>query len=230
MNLSQERPYIREIKASKPIIDANIGAFYGLVCTVLLFVFLTLCIGVIYLLPVHDDEFDAFLAAACTGISPCFMAIEPGDTYAFDAIGMLGLHPWVERVAMSPALEDTGFGHVSWTWSGAQPAVINDQLIPTMWVERDIVQQVRIPLRVTYGRAWFSFAEGHRDSMVQLSMRSFRHILSSSDRRVELHTTLRCPFTPGTLWTTQTEIRYGASPPMLPEVFLVRWVRSHPCR
>ena len=202
-----------------------LALLYGLVGMVGLLASLTLCIGVIYAQPYRDDELASFLRAGCADTEPCVLTIIPGETYAFDAISTLGRHAWSDLVSLSPALETTGFGYVSWTWSGQQPALINDQLMPTMWIEFEVVQQVRIPLTISYGRAWFQFADDYHDSLVQLSARGFRHILTSD--RIELHTTLRCPFGRGTLWHAPTEIRFGISPPIAPEIFIMSW---RPCR
>ncbi|MCA9903244.1 MAG: hypothetical protein KC547_05250, partial [Anaerolineae bacterium] len=65
-----------------------------------------------------DEALRAFLLPATGCPAPCWQGIRPGASSADDAQALLLANPWITSVNRT-------LTHISWRWSGAQPAYID---------------------------------------------------------------------------------------------------------
>ena len=85
----------------------------------------------------------------CEKQGQCFMGIYLGASTIDQAAAALSVHPWVGEV------DTRSLTQVTWTWSGEQPAYIDDG-VPGSASERDYmrISLIRVKTRFNYGDIW----------------------------------------------------------------------------
>lgn len=121
----------------------------------LLAALLTLPILLIRAQPYDSAPLRAFLFDAdCS--APCFMGIRPGTSSADDVYRILREHAWVDSVLdYTQTADEVGrpgiSGEITWRWSGAQPAWIDDSVQGRLRLQRDVVSWMNIRTRIALG-------------------------------------------------------------------------------
>lgn len=158
---------------------------------------------------------------------PCFLGIQPGDTFYPDAVKVLQSHPWVSQVIISSELRNTATGFMFLNWSGEQPDAIATQLVTTLWIDQGTIEAIRIPTRIPLGWFWLD-ARPPLGTLVRLSERSYRYFQPLEDD-VSLTLTLVCPFNRSGLWRAEAELRFGSMPAIEPRYVVEGYPRAQVC-
>ena len=144
----------------------------------------------------------------CT--SACLLGLSPGETRLDDAIAHLQAHPWVRAIVVSSELQRSGTGYFFLQWTGAQPDVINDHLVASVWIEDRLVKLIRLPLATALGSLARHYAPLESAEFVRLSQASSMAevpLWPDSVARV----TVRCPTRRSQIWWEPPELRIGAT-------------------
>lgn len=161
--------------------------------------------------PNNDRVLRAFLTPPSDCPAPCFMGIQPGVTTAGAALTLLEQHEWVHEVNIMET-------PISWTWSGRQPAWIDDR-VPGHLVTDRFVSEVRDDAAVNVffqstltladvfmilgppDQAWF----GIHDPTRRISP---AHHVYYEAYGLQLDTALRCPLRLDAVWRKPLEMNF----------------------
>ncbi len=77
-----------------------------------------------HLQPYDDRAFRSIFVSSEDCRLPCWQGIRPGVTSGVEAIAILQNHPWANYVRVRGDLEAGDPGTITWSWSGAQPALL----------------------------------------------------------------------------------------------------------
>jgi hypothetical protein len=127
-----------------------------------------------------------------------FMDIQPGVTNLRAAHVTLQAHPWIGRVLYRSGMAlDSGL--LSWTWSGAQPAFINDGIEGKVWIQDGRVEELIIATRFSFGDLWLT--QPPLNGRVFSASVSPPRVHHRADYGLtEAHTDVACPLRPQSFW------------------------------
>ncbi len=179
--------------------------------TLLLTVPLALMIVMVQAQPVVDDDLWTGLLDSADCAPPCFIGIRPGDMSAGTALSLLESHSWVRKLNI--------MDHpISWEWSGAQPAWIDDAIPGHIITARFIATnredgltnlyfQARLTLADIYmllgqpDRSWFRVADPRLGIQPE-------HTVYYADYHLQVTSQLRCPLRMATVWRAPAIISF----------------------
>lgn len=101
--------------------------------------------------PYDGAALHAALAPSENCAAPCFMAITAGETAADKAITLLHAHPWVKAVDTSQP------SFINWTWSGEQPAYINETQPGRLIISEGHVARIVVATAFAFGDFWLAW-------------------------------------------------------------------------
>jgi|GEM_PF-3166229 hypothetical protein len=126
-----------------------------LLFTILLCLCFFCALGVIRARQYDDADLRAFLYDGCADAipthAPCWQGIRPGVMRFDEAVALLEAHLWIGDLTINESLSAS---YVSWTWSGAQPAFLNNEVghePPSLWATNSHVSFITLPTTMTYG-------------------------------------------------------------------------------
>lgn len=144
----------------------------------------------------------SLLARSDACVFPCWEGIEPGVTTSARAVAVLRRHPWVERV--------WGVSIVVWTWSGQQPAWINDSLPGTISSHHGIVEQIGIPTRLKMGEFWLMYERMEKGIVFDSGIAGLvNNFVDAGPHRFWVKTDLTCPIRAVEFWNAPAIILLG---------------------
>lgn len=121
----------------------------------LVFVALTL---VLHLRPHDDSALRALFTSSENCVLPCWQGISPGVTSGEEAVDILENHDWVDYVRVRGDFAAGKPGTITWTWSGAQPAMLGvDRSGGRVLVIDNLVEYVRLTTALGFGDIWLGF-------------------------------------------------------------------------
>jgi hypothetical protein len=134
--------------------------------------------------------------------SPCFAGIRPGETYVGDARAALAAHAWVGTVTDAPYTDFT-VGYMQWTWSGAQPDIIDSSRPGLMGYQHGVIRQIELPTRLTFGDVWLSLGAAPNGALFEdAGVRPhLLHIAAYQRGTQRFVTYLPCPVRERRYWT-----------------------------
>lgn len=119
---------------------------------------LTALVVLIRAQPYDDAELRAFLTPPDGCPMPCFMSIRPGVTTADEAVAILEVHEWVGH--MKVYIDRTGHIYLlQWSWSGAQPPLIDGSKLAYISVRQDTVRSLTAETRIAFGDLWLALGK-----------------------------------------------------------------------
>lgn len=135
---------------------------------------------------------------------PCWQGIRVGVTTRDEALALLRQHPWIGEVF-------EGAQHISWRWSGVQPALFDESQYGLLGFSGGVVQQVRLQTRVAFGDIWTLFASPNAMLMVRPARNTAYQIVSYERPQgpVQVISSLSCPVKPARFWASTTTLSLG---------------------
>ncbi len=150
-----------------------------------------------------DEALRTFLLPAATCPAPSWQGIRPGASHADEAQALLIANPWITSVNRTPT-------HISWRWSGAQPAYIDADAQGILYLANERVATIVVGLTAQYGDIWALFGAPPSAIMVRPASRSTAYqIVNYPALGVELVSSLSCPVRPDIFWAGETALRLG---------------------
>lgn len=137
--------------------------------TLLLLIFSTAAVSLSRARPYSSEAVRALLDAPADCAAPCWSGIRPGVTKIEDAVALLKANPWVDEIT---PLGDHGLADsnaVVWSWKGAKPFPVAQDLGGILHVARGIVTDVTLPTLIPLGESWLVFGPAPRGTMTQAS-------------------------------------------------------------
>lgn len=161
-------------------------------------------LAAIHAQPHGDAALRSFLTEADCA-APCFIGIQPGVTSLNDIESILDNHPWIARYHFARGMAlDSGF--LSWTWSGTQPAFIDDGIEGKLWVQEARVQWLEVATRFSFGDLWLmARPDGGHTATVSVEPRRLYH--EAGYGRMVARTEVICPLQPTSFWIAPVVIR-----------------------
>jgi hypothetical protein len=191
---------------------------FGLRTSFYLTVPLVLVVAVVMLIPYDDSRPISFIAAAenCTGT--CILGINPGTTRVGEALEHLQSHAWVADVELHAP--GTGYGQISWLWSGQQPELIDDSHPGRMtfyWDENEInspdlhgslVETISIytRIRMAHLQSWFGTPDSGTASVRPDGQLGYSAAYHRPGSTTSLSTFMPCPVNLMSYWNAHTRI------------------------
>jgi hypothetical protein len=168
----------------------------------LLIVVSSLTLFIIALLPKDQPEITRVLMPRDRCPLDCELGIRPGVTRFNDALALLEAHPWIGQVKSNGQA-------VAWTWSGSQPALINENMAGSLTLDAQgkVVTELRFQTRIEVGSAWLLFGLPQMGGLSDYDPYT-AHIASYLDRGITITNRLRCPVSAYTFWHTPVEITF----------------------
>ena len=150
-----------------------------------------------------DEGLRAFLLPPEDCPAPCWQGIRPGVSSADEAEMLLLKNAWVTAVNRAST-------HISWRWSGSQPAYIDANAQGILYLANERVATLSVGLSVPFGEIWTLLGVPHSAIMVRPVSRSTAYqIANYSPLGVEIVSSLRCPARPAAFWAGETALRLG---------------------
>lgn len=124
-----------------------------LLATTLIFL---VAIIVIRARPYEVNAVQQVIAPAADCLPPCFMSIRLGVTSAEEAYTLLNNHPWVAEVIDDTSPVSDGAipgisGDLFWTWSGSQPAWIDERRMGQVRMQRGATRFITVRTKSALG-------------------------------------------------------------------------------
>jgi hypothetical protein len=169
----------------------------------------------------------AFLAEVRRCDSPCLMGIRPGVTTMQEAMALLEAHEWVGEIAL-PA--ENAFSWVQWSWSGAQPRVIDSRqpgslsmgYILDVEAQQDLVLVMNVRIRLHTRPAHLHLLLGdtvNGEALRLPTLEKVNYRLYYPDTRTQtvlvLSSMVMCPARLDAYWRTPTELALGVLSPLI---------------
>ncbi|MFQ3566141.1 MAG: hypothetical protein SNJ59_04005 [Aggregatilineales bacterium] len=135
---------------------------------------------------------------------PCWQGIRVGVTTRAEALALLHQHPWVGEVF-------EGAQHISWRWSGSQPALFDGSQYGLLGFGGGVVQQVRLQTRVAFGDIWTLFSSPAAMLLVRPARNTAYQIVSYERPQgaVQVISSLSCPVKLARFWASTTTLSLG---------------------
>jgi hypothetical protein len=180
------------------------------------FLLLVALVGLIRAQPSGDDALQGLLSEDACSL-PCFMGIRPGLTNTQEAVRLLEGHEWVESVTQHIWFGGPNRSLYSWSWSGLQPAFVNDAL-PGVFSTRDnIVAVLQVPTTIALGDFWLLNRPQHSLIAREPGRLSYRAIYLGGALQIE--TMLVCPLKLGDFWRAPVLITVSSDVQPAPAAF-----------
>lgn len=179
---------------------------------------LVLAIITIHTLPYEDTQLITFISAAENCGGSCLLGIRAGKTTVSQAMAHLYESAWVNEVNLSAG--GTGYGQIRWSWSGAQPAIIDtvhDGRLTFYWdreenIEREVgdsrVETISIytSLRLDSLRTWFGQPDSGTASFRLDADLGYSAAYHDAGTTLSFSTILPCPINWMSYWNAHTKI------------------------
>jgi hypothetical protein len=177
----------------------------------------TLILLLVHAQPSDDADLHAFLMPPEGCPAPCFMGIRPGFTSAEEAVRLLKMHTWVSQVRQPYA------SILTWTWSGAQPALVDASRPGRLMLTPDFqkVSQILITTSVDFGRFWLDGGAPPDYWVSPMSSDGGYTVgtwynIGYQDRGLVLRSRILCGMPIPHLWESGTDVQIGNTVGLLP--------------
>jgi len=139
-------------------------------------------------------EMVAVLSVPDGCVAPCWIGIQPEVTTAGEAIDILEAHPWIAELRTIDGMV-TSDRLIQWTWSGAQPSVLDSTRQGQAWVRNNIVYLIELPLTARFEMVWSAYGLPDRIYYEAASLRPYtmQRVLSYESPALEFSSVLACP-------------------------------------
>jgi hypothetical protein len=133
----------------------------------------------------------------------CWQEICVDVTTRAEALRTLNTSDWVGEIFQTDL-------HISWRWSGAQPALIDASQDGLLRVQGGVVRQVRVRTHIPFGDVWMSLRQPDDALLVRpVSRFSAYQIALYEEEGVQTISTIRCPTSPYEFWNATTTFGFG---------------------
>jgi hypothetical protein len=160
-------------------------------------------VGLIRAQPPDDGELLGFLSVDACSL-PCFMGIWPGLTTTQEAVRLLEQHEWVEKVTQHIWFSGPNRSLYSWSWSGLQPALVNDAAPGVFSTHGNVVDVLQVPTTISLGDFWLLNQPQHSMIAREPGQLSYRAIYLGGALQIE--TALVCPLKLGDFWRAPVQM------------------------
>ncbi|MBI1258681.1 MAG: hypothetical protein GC204_14530 [Chloroflexi bacterium] len=152
-----------------------------------------------------DPALDDLLGQSpgCEKHGLCYMGIYPGASTIDQAAAALRAHPWVAEVDTRSQTQ------VTWTWSGQQPAYI-DEGVPGAASERDAIHisLIRVKTRFNYGDIWLQLGTPQQGYALR-QPDGFLHGVYYTRYSLLAINSISCPASMQDFWTMPVIAQFG---------------------
>ena len=160
--------------------------------------------GMILAWPYDTNDLHTILPNPADCDVPCWQNIRPGRTTLAEAQQILADHAWIGEITIDEQ-------QLQWTWSGQQPALIDDQQPGQLTIRDDVVSAILVQMKIGMGDLavlfgspqWQSTHHARGNAVVRLSY---------PREHLTILVTMRCPTHRATFWMTQPQIRLQLNP------------------
>lgn len=170
-----------------------------------------------------------FTAAECA--PPCFLGIIPGQTPTNAAFQRLYNHPWVRQLNQYIWYTAPGTSLYTWTWSGKQPAWIDDNQNGMFVTRGDVVERIDVATHIPMGDVWLLFQSPESGVIGAASGYEKADYAAVFDGLVA-RAQPACPVSTWTFWIAETRMTWRANYVFdsLDDYFDLRqWMRAARC-
>jgi hypothetical protein len=201
-----------------------------------LYLFFIALMAALLLRPYDNSALRALFISSDDCVLPCWQGIRPGITSGKEAIAILENHDWVDYVQVRGDFDAGNPGAITWTWSGAQPAMLGvNRTGGRVLVIRNVVRYVRLSTTLGFGDIWLGFNhpdlgrfEGPSGSTTRPEM--YHQALYDGGILV-VESIVYCPVRYDKLWNSPVTVEFREAMTLIPlvEYELAKWMADPAC-